>query len=137
MNQTGQASDKSFKLIICTGIIFCLIYLFIARYYGPDTHAAIPQPDTLSYQQYARAIAEGHPYRFNADEAPTTGSTSHIYPFRLGLCACFLAVSRRSFACHSRMPSEERSSHTYFLFGLMKLLNIKPNFDQVCISEFS
>lgn len=41
---------------------------------------APPQADSLLYQQYARAIAEGHPYRFNETDPPSTGSTSHLYP---------------------------------------------------------
>jgi len=41
------------------------------------------QPDSMVYFQYARAIAEGHPYRFTPDQPPSTGSTSHLYPFVL------------------------------------------------------
>lgn len=41
------------------------------------------QPDSLVYFQYARAIAEGHAYCFTPDQLPSTGSTSHLYPFVL------------------------------------------------------
>lgn len=41
------------------------------------------QPDSMVYFQYARAIADGHPYRFTPDQPPSTGSTSHLYPFVL------------------------------------------------------
>jgi hypothetical protein len=51
---------------------------------GPDGHAALAQSDVLIFQQYARAIAEGHPYRYFADDPPSTGSTSHLYPAVLG-----------------------------------------------------
>jgi hypothetical protein len=43
------------------------------------------QPDSLIYYQYARALAEGHPYQFTADQAPSTGSTSHLYPAALAV----------------------------------------------------
>lgn len=46
---------------------------------------APPQPDSLLYEQYARAFAEGHPYRFMEDDRPSTGSTSHLYPAVLAL----------------------------------------------------
>ena len=44
-----------------------------------------PQPDSLLYYQYAKAMAEGHPYRFTESEQPSTGSTSHLFPAILAL----------------------------------------------------
>ncbi|MFZ4396812.1 MAG: hypothetical protein ACOYOU_14450 [Kiritimatiellia bacterium] len=35
--------------------------------------------------QYARAMAEGHPYTFNPGDTASTGSTSHLYPAVLAL----------------------------------------------------
>lgn len=43
------------------------------------------QTDTMMYYQYARAIAEGHPYQFIEGQGASTGSTSHLYPFSLAL----------------------------------------------------
>src|SRR5206468_3864847 len=34
--------------------------------------------------QYARAMAEGHPFRYNPGESPSTGSTSLLYTAWLG-----------------------------------------------------
>ncbi len=62
------------------------------------------QADTLIYYQYARAIAEGHPYRFTADQLPSTGSTSHLYPAVLSV---FYAVGARG----------EHLALASFLFG--------------------
>src|SRR5262245_44301264 len=42
-----------------------------------------PLDDTFIYLQYARAIAEGHPFVYTAGNAPTTGATSLLYPFLL------------------------------------------------------
>ncbi len=41
--------------------------------------------DGFIFEQYAKAMAEGHPYRFNAEDSPSTGSTSHLYPAILAL----------------------------------------------------
>ncbi len=46
---------------------------------------APPQGDSLIFYQYARAIGEGHPYRFSEQASPSTGSTSHLYPFLLAV----------------------------------------------------
>jgi hypothetical protein len=39
-------------------------------------HFVAQVPDLYVVAQYARAMAEGHPFRYNAGDAPTTGSTS-------------------------------------------------------------
>lgn len=57
----------------------------ISRIYTESGHVGPPQGDSLIFYQYARAMAEGHPYRYQEDAAPTTGSTSHLYPVLLAL----------------------------------------------------
>jgi MFS family permease len=44
---------------------------------------ALPLDDSYIYLQYARAIAEGHPFVYTPGNAPTTGSTSLWYPLLL------------------------------------------------------
>ena len=44
-----------------------------------DGHFVAQGPDLYVVCQYARAMAEGHPFRYNAGEAPTTGSTSVLH----------------------------------------------------------
>jgi hypothetical protein len=45
----------------------------------------LPLDDAYIHFQYARALAEGHPFRYNADQPPTSGATSLLYPFLLAL----------------------------------------------------
>lgn len=44
---------------------------------------SLPLDDSFIYLQYARAIAEGHPFVYTQGNAPTTGATSLWYPFLL------------------------------------------------------
>jgi len=44
---------------------------------------AIAEPDQTIYLQYARNIALGQPYVFSPGDAPSTGSTTHLYLFVL------------------------------------------------------
>ena len=48
-------------------------------------HFVAPISDLYLVAQYARAMAEGHPFRYNAGEAPTTGSTSLLHTALLAL----------------------------------------------------
>jgi len=43
-------------------------------------HAGPTLDDAYIHYQYARAIAEGHPFRFHAGEAVSTGATSLLWP---------------------------------------------------------
>ncbi|HEX7079045.1 MAG TPA: hypothetical protein VF363_11545 [Candidatus Eisenbacteria bacterium] len=43
----------------------------------------LPLDDSFIYLQYARAIAEGHPFVYTPGNAPTTGATSLGYPLLL------------------------------------------------------
>ncbi|HTF90898.1 MAG TPA: hypothetical protein VK843_20940 [Planctomycetota bacterium] len=44
---------------------------------------SLPVDDAFIYLQYARAIAEGHPFAYTAGSAPSSGSTSLWYPLLL------------------------------------------------------
>ena len=44
---------------------------------------SLPLDDSFIYLQYARAIAEGHPFVYTPGNAPTTGATSLWYPLLL------------------------------------------------------
>jgi len=52
---------------------------------GAEGRPASSETDTITFMQYARAMSEGHPYRYSPGEAPSTGSTSHLYPAVLAL----------------------------------------------------
>src|SRR5262249_27560086 len=44
---------------------------------------ALPLDDSFIYLQYAKAIAEGHPFVYTPGNAPTTGAPSLAYPLFL------------------------------------------------------
>jgi hypothetical protein len=44
---------------------------------------SLPLDDSFIYLQYARAIAQGHPFVYTAGNAPTSGATSLLWPFLL------------------------------------------------------
>ncbi len=75
---------------LAKGMVVCGL-LQIAGYYVAGSlatdgfHLPAPQPDTLLYCQSARQVAEGHPFVYTPGDRPSTGSTSHLYPFALGL----------------------------------------------------
>jgi hypothetical protein len=50
-------------------------------------HRAAPLDDTFIHLQYASQIADGHYYRYQAGEPPTTGATSWLYVHLLALPA--------------------------------------------------
>lgn len=68
-------------------ILFCAAAAMV----DPGGLTTPPQADTLMYFQYAQAIAQGHPYRYQAGDPCTTACTSHLYPFLLAL-PCWLGA---------------------------------------------
>lgn len=84
-NGTGA---HAYILVLLAGVLVAALYYFVASSFGTGGHTAPPQPDTLMYMQYARAMADGQPYCYGPGEAPSTGSTSHLYPAVLAIpCA--------------------------------------------------
>jgi hypothetical protein len=49
-------------------------------------HPGAALDDAYIHFQYARAIAEGHPFRFQAGAPPTSGATSLLWPALLAPC---------------------------------------------------
>lgn len=72
-------------LLLLGGLLVASCYYAVAVGRGTGGHPGPPQADTLIYMQYARAMAEGHPYVFSPGDAPSTGSTSHLYPAVLAI----------------------------------------------------
>jgi hypothetical protein len=73
------------RVLLIGGLLAVSIYYGIAVQRGAGGHPASPQTDAFSFMQYARAIAEGHPYAYATGDAPSTGSTSHLYPVVLAI----------------------------------------------------
>jgi hypothetical protein len=63
-----------------------VILVFLAFLLAATQGHFVPQVvDLYLVCQYARAIAEGHPFRYNPGEPPSTGATSLLYTFGLAL----------------------------------------------------
>lgn len=73
------------KLMLLCGLMQACIYFLLASMASPTPALAVPQPDTLLYCQSARQIASGMPFVFTPGDKPSTGCTSHLYPFILAL----------------------------------------------------
>ena len=75
--------NNPLALAICFALFFIgTIYLLL--YAASDfERMSYVEADQTIYMQYARNMAEGHPYVFTLGDAPSTGSTSHLYPWIL------------------------------------------------------
>ena len=76
---------KYFQIALLLGVLQIVAYGIAAM--SATTHLAIPPPtaDSLLYCQSARQIVEGQPFRYTPGESPSTGCTSHLYPFLLAV----------------------------------------------------
>lgn len=69
---------------IVLGIVSFLVGRLLARErLITGGELSLPLDDGFIYLQYARAIAEGHPFVYTPGNAPTTGATSLWYPLLL------------------------------------------------------
>ena len=57
-----------------------LAWITLGRICAKVGHAGAALDDAYIHFQYARALAEGHPFRFQAGEPPTSGATSLSWP---------------------------------------------------------
>lgn len=65
--------------------ICCGFYLMLTA--AGDGFPSLTEPDTRIFLKYAESMAAGHPYEFTIGDAPSTGSTSHLYPALLAIPA--------------------------------------------------
>lgn len=72
-------------LAVLIGIVQVAGYYLAAMFASADGVLSVAQPDTLLYCQAARRICEGAPFSFSAGTAPSTGTTSVLYPFFLAI----------------------------------------------------
>lgn len=85
--ETGGAGAR-LRARIPAALPFALAAAFLARWtiarvYAKLGHAGAPLDDAYIHFQYARALAEGHPFRFQAGEPATSGATSLLWPVLL------------------------------------------------------
>ena len=72
------------RALLLLGVLVASGFLALMLY-ATDGHFVAQGPDLYVVCQYARALAEGHPFQYNAGEAPTTGSTSVLHTAILAL----------------------------------------------------
>jgi len=66
-------------------LVILVVIGFLSSMLASTGGRFVPQVvDLLVVCQYARAMAEGHPFRYNPGESPSTGSTSLLYTAWLG-----------------------------------------------------
>jgi hypothetical protein len=76
-------------------VTLVLAWITIAALRAKVGHAAATLDDSYIHFQYARAIAEGHPLRYQAGEPVSTGATSTLWPL---LLAPFYAIGFKGHA---------------------------------------
>jgi len=64
-------------------VVVGLAWASIAAIYAKLGHPGAALDDSFIHFQYARAIAEGHPFRYEAGEPATMGATSTLWPLML------------------------------------------------------
>jgi hypothetical protein len=65
-----------FLLVLATGVVILFVLAMLAATRG---HFVPQVADLYVTCQYARAMAEGHPFQYNLGEAPSTGATSLLH----------------------------------------------------------
>jgi hypothetical protein len=90
--QIGVARAKHSRHLFIAGFVLTMVVLVAALLYlaagltaANRSAPVMPLDDTYIHFQYARAFAEGHPFRYNPDQPPTSGATSLLYPVVLAL----------------------------------------------------
>ena len=66
------------RALLLLGVLVASGYVALMLH-SADGHFVAQVPDLYVVCQYARAMAEGHPFRYNPGDAPTTGSTSVLH----------------------------------------------------------
>ena len=69
---------SSVRALLLLGVLVACGYVTLMLH-ATDGHFVAQSPDLYVVAQYARAMAEGHPFQYNVGEAPTTGSTSVLH----------------------------------------------------------
>ncbi|MCP5105648.1 MAG: hypothetical protein GY950_19835 [bacterium] len=75
-----QSPDR--RIIVLSAITVVLIFLALNLHYTGG-QIVLPLDDSYIYAQYAKAIADGHPFRYTPGAEPSTGTTGLLYAFLL------------------------------------------------------
>ncbi|MBZ0307001.1 MAG: hypothetical protein K8I82_13105, partial [Anaerolineae bacterium] len=71
--------DLFFWLGLCLLVGGLSIFYVSMGIAAGDGTLLMPLDDTYIHFQYARQMAEGHPYQYNSGDDPTSGATSFLY----------------------------------------------------------
>jgi hypothetical protein len=78
-----RTAGPAFLLVAVSAAV---VVVFLAFMLAATQGHFVPQVvDLYLVCQYAKAIAEGHPFRYNAGDPPSTGATSLLYTFGLAV----------------------------------------------------
>src|SRR5437867_12671039 len=84
-------------------LVLAVVVAFLFAMLASTGGRFVPQVvDLYVVCQYARAMAEGHPFRYNPGESPSTGSTSLLYTAWLGARTPWGSAARLSWPSRSR-----------------------------------
>jgi hypothetical protein len=72
------------RVLLLAGILVAVLYVALMLW-TTEGYFAAQVSDLYLIAQYARAMAEGHPFRYNPGDAPTTGATSLLHTLLLAL----------------------------------------------------
>ena len=78
-----QQAYRPLIMAFCLALVFIGIIYFLLQAASGFEGMSYVEVDQTLYMQYARNMATGHPYVFTLGDAPSTGSTSHLYPWIL------------------------------------------------------
>ena len=82
MSAIGDSLNKTYLFLVILALIVSAIYIaLMLSVTGGRPVAAVD--DAYILYQYARQIALGAPWQYNAGDPVTTGASSLIYPFLL------------------------------------------------------
>ncbi|MBF6614040.1 MAG: hypothetical protein IVW55_13005 [Chloroflexi bacterium] len=87
-------SDNSFErrdmLWLAAATLVVTVVTFLFGIWGSGGHLAPPLDDTFIHFQYARQLANGHPFQYNTGDALSSGDSSFLFPFLLAPAFAFL-----------------------------------------------
>ncbi len=75
----------TFCLLTTLTVGLALVYILDAFQAAGRADPVMPLDDVYIHFQYGRALAEGHPFHYNADQPATSGATSLLYPALLAV----------------------------------------------------
>lgn len=74
------------RVLVLLAVAIAVVLAFLASMLAATSGRFVPQVlDLYVTAQYAKAMAEGHPFQYNAGDAPSTGATSLLHTTVLAL----------------------------------------------------